>query len=54
LTTQLIRENQVLCVESLKVKNMAKNHTLAKAVHDVAWGELVGQLKYKAQMQRGT
>lgn len=48
LTTQLIRENQVVCLESLKVKNMVRNHKMAKAIHDVAWGKLIRQLKYKA------
>jgi putative transposase len=49
LTTQLIRENQVVCAESLAVKNMVRDHTLAKAIHDVGWGELVRQLEYKAK-----
>ena len=49
LTTTLINENQVICAESLKVKNMVKNPTLAKAISDVGWGELTRQLKYKAQ-----
>jgi putative transposase len=48
LTTRLIRENQVVCVESLAVKNLLRNHTLAKAMSDVGWGELVRQLEYKA------
>ncbi|HEY8325165.1 MAG TPA: RNA-guided endonuclease TnpB family protein [Ktedonobacterales bacterium] len=48
LTTRLIRENQTICVESLAVKNMVRNHTLAKAISDVGWGELVRQLEYKA------
>jgi putative transposase len=48
LTTRLIRENQVICVESLAVKNMVRKHSLAKAVHDVGWGEIVRQLEYKA------
>jgi putative transposase len=48
LTTRLIRENQVICVESLAVKNMVRNHSLAKAISDVGWGELVRQLEYKA------
>lgn len=49
LSTRLIRENQTICVESLRVKAMVKHPTLAKAIHDVGWGELVRQLTYKAE-----
>jgi putative transposase len=48
LTTRLIRENQTVCVESLAVKHLIRNHTLAKAISDAGWGELVRQLEYKA------
>ncbi|HEX5570505.1 MAG TPA: RNA-guided endonuclease TnpB family protein, partial [Ktedonobacterales bacterium] len=48
LSTRIIRENQTICVESLRVKAMGKHPTLAKAIHDVGWGEFVRQLEYKA------
>jgi putative transposase len=48
LTTRLIRESHVVCVESLAVKNLVRNHALGKVISDVGWGELVRQLEYKA------
>ncbi|HEY7340140.1 MAG TPA: RNA-guided endonuclease TnpB family protein [Ktedonobacterales bacterium] len=48
LSARIIRENQTICIESLRVKAMGKNPTLAKAIHDVGWGEFVRQLEYKA------
>ena len=49
ISHEIISENQVIVSENLQIKNMVKNHHLAKAINDVSWYELTRQLEYKAK-----
>ncbi|BEL07336.1 hypothetical protein Q0Z83_055270 [Actinoplanes sichuanensis] len=54
VTTRLVRENQVLVVEDLAVRNMLKNHTLARAISDASWRMFRTLLECKAKQYERT
>lgn len=47
-STVLIRENQTICIEDLKVRNMMRNHKLAQHIGSAAWGKFFTMLLYKS------
>ena len=49
LSSKIIRDNQVIVLEDLKVRNMVKNHNLAKCISEVSWAMFWTMIEYKAE-----
>jgi putative transposase len=54
LSTQLVHENQVIVVETLRTKNLLRNRRLGRAIADVGFGDFVRMLEYKCKWYRRT
>ena len=46
----LVTSHDLIAYEQLQIRNMVKNHQLAKSIQDAAWGQFLGWMKYYASM----
>src|SRR4051794_29336878 len=49
ISTEIVKNHDIIGMENLSVSNMLKNHNLAKAISEVSWSQFKTMIEYKAK-----
>ena len=48
ISTEMVKNHDIIGMEDLSISNMLKNHNLAKAISEVSWSQFKTMIEYKA------